>query len=92
VFGGQSEHNLNPLNDLWRWDGTNWTWMSGSQMATAPPVLGPLGTLGPTYIPGARSGGAAFVDSSSNLWLFGGVGIDSTGSSGDMADLWMYQP
>jgi hypothetical protein len=31
-------------------------------------------------------------DSTGNLWLFGGSGVDSAGNNGDLNDLWEYQP
>ena len=35
---------------------------------------------------------AGWVDSSGNLWLFGGLGFDSNGSPGYLNDLWEFQP
>jgi hypothetical protein len=36
--------------------------------------------------------GQSWIDSSGNLWLFGGYGYDSTGSVGKLNDLWQYSP
>jgi hypothetical protein len=46
-----------------------------------------------TY-PGSRWGAAAWIDENGNLWLFGGWGLDSTGTNGNGAlnDLWVYTP
>jgi hypothetical protein len=32
------------------------------------------------------------MDTSGNLWIFGGLGFDSTGTAGDINNLWRYQP
>ncbi|MGA2428263.1 MAG: kelch repeat-containing protein [Candidatus Acidiferrum sp.] len=44
--------------------------------------------------PGSRWGASGWIDASGNLWLFGGWGLDSTGTNGNGAlnDLWVYTP
>jgi len=44
--------------------------------------------------PGSRWGASAWVDDCGNFWLFGGWGLDSTGTNGNGAlnDLWVYTP
>jgi hypothetical protein len=44
--------------------------------------------------PGSRWGASAWVDTNGSLWLFGGWGLDSTGTNGNGAlnDLWVYTP
>ncbi len=81
-FGGD-------LNDLWRWDGGNWTWMSGSDVINQYGFYGIKGTPGPANVPGARGGSVSWTDSSGNIWLFGGFGNDSSGK-GDLNDLWRF--
>jgi hypothetical protein len=69
------------------------------------PLVGPAdtasaaGTVGltpttPGILPGSRWGGTAWTDPAGNLWLFGGWGLDSTGSNGNgyLSDLWAYTP
>ena len=69
------------------------------------PFVGPpntttaAGTLGistgdPTTRPGSRWGAAGWIDQGGDLWLFGGWGLDSTGTNGNGAlnDLWVYVP
>jgi hypothetical protein len=34
----------------------------------------------------------SWIDSSGNLWLFGGDGLDSIGKVGLLNDLWRYTP
>jgi len=45
-------------------------------------------------LPGSRWGASAWMDADGNLWLFGGWGLDSTGTNGNGAlnDLWVYTP
>jgi hypothetical protein len=44
--------------------------------------------------PGSRWGASGWIDSNGSLWLFGGWGLDSTGTNGNGAlnDLWVYTP
>ena len=60
-----------------------WTWMSGSDTANALGVYGTKGTASTGNIPGARTGSVSWVDSSGNLWLFGGSAFN---------DLWEFNP
>jgi hypothetical protein len=48
----------------------------------------------PGALPGSRWGASGWIDASGNLWLFGGWGLDSTGTNGNGAlnDLWVYTP
>ena len=65
-----------------------WRWMSGSITVNQPGVYGARGV----YAPGSRSYAVSWRDTSGNLWLFGGNGIDSAGNGGDLNDLWEYNP
>ena len=69
-----------------------WTWMGGSSTlgsnTGAPGVYGTLGIPASGNVPGSRSGASSWTDKSGNLWLFGGLGYDSNGVSGDLNDLW----
>jgi N-acetylneuraminic acid mutarotase len=88
------------LNDLWQFSPTTkqWTWISGSNTVDIegaigqPGVYGTLGTPAPSNVPGNRFDSVSWIDSSGNLWLFGGAGVDSTGAASDLNDLWRYQP
>ncbi len=105
IFGGEGFDSVGTnggeayLNDLWKYSGGEWTWMSGSETASQSGTNGGIGTFG-TYgtlgsaaasnVPGARFGAASWTDQSGNLWLFGGYGFDSAGSFGYLNDLWKY--
>jgi N-acetylneuraminic acid mutarotase len=92
------------LNDLWecQMTGDYCQWqlleapVSGKfPIAQSENVAGSYGTLGSaatTNFPGGRWGAATWTDAAGNFWLFGGQGIDSTGASGMLGDLWEYNP
>ncbi len=96
LFGGlglDSAGTRGQLNDLWKYSNGQWTWMSGSNTTASQNLVGVYGTQGvaaPGNVPGARFSASSWTDSSGNLWLFGGFGWDSTGTPGNLNDLWKY--
>jgi hypothetical protein len=90
LFGGESYPAPRVRhNDLWKWDGTNWTWMSGSKGASQPGTYGTKGVAAPGNVPGARDGAVSWTDAGGSLWLFGGIGYAASGS-GALNDLWKW--
>ncbi len=87
LFGGNS---VNDYNDLWKYSGGVWTWVSGASQPCQPGVYGTQGTPSSNNIPGARDGSASWTDKSGNLWLFGAEPFCS--SAWKYNDLWEYQP
>jgi hypothetical protein len=79
------------LNDLWKFDGANWTWISGDSSIYQPGVYGDKGVASATNKPGARHASTGWVDSKDNLWLFGGVVHDSVHLY-QSNDLWRFEP
>jgi len=97
LFGGAGSDAagaIGNLNDLWRYSPSTglWTWISGASGDNASGIYGTLGTAAAGNVPGARYSASSWIDSSGNLWLFGGVGNDSTGAVGNLNDLWRYSP
>lgn len=97
LFGGYgvpSPGTFAPLNDLWRYDPATglWAWMGGSNTAAATGVYGTRGTASAGNVPGARYQAVAWADPYGDLWLHGGQGIDGSGVSGQLNDLWRYRP
>ena len=97
LFGGYGYNatgGLGALNDLWRYSPSTgqWTWVSGGDGNNASGVYGTLGTASAGNVPGARQAATSWIDSSGDLWLFGGYGYDSTGVAGNLNDLWRYIP
>lgn len=72
----------NLLNDLWKFDGTYWTWISGSDDVNQKSV-GQLGISAENNGPGGRRASATWIDSSNSLYLFGGYGYSSSDSPGN---------
>jgi len=78
----------------------NQTGVYGLQPLVGPPnttsAAGTIGLTGGTTgtLPGSRWAAAGWVDKGGDLWLFGGWGLDSTGTNGNGAlnDLWVYVP
>lgn len=95
VFGGRGTDGTGTsggsLNDLWRWDGTNWTWMAGDALNGQSGVYGTIGSPGVTNTPGARYGSVSWCDKSGILWLLGGYGNANSQSPRYLNDLWRYR-
>ena len=97
LFGGyfyESATNNGYLNDLWEFNPTagTWTWVSGSSTDFASGVYGTQGVASANNVPGARETAVSWTDTSGNLWLFGGEGLDSSGNEGSLSDLWEFKP
>lgn len=92
LFGGSGRYQGTApfFNDLWKFDGTNWTWISGSNGMSQGSVLGIKGTPDPANTPGGRFSGTRWLDASGNLWYFGGSGLDGSGGLGSCSDLWKF--
>jgi hypothetical protein len=91
-FGIDSAGVLGDLSDIWKYDGTLWTWVGGPDLAAQPAVYGVQRTASASNTPGGRDGGVVWTDSSGNLWLFGGEINNPHANSGfyDFNDLWEY--
>lgn len=98
LFGGAgysaTGSSTGSLNDLWQYSPSTkeWAWVSGGNGSNAAGVYGTEGTGMAGDAPGARNGVSAWIDTSGNLWLFGGSGYDATGNAGYLNDLWQYTP
>jgi N-acetylneuraminic acid mutarotase len=96
LFGGfgYNEDDLGFLNDLWKYNpATNkWTWVKGNKTTNNAGIYGLQGIATTANMPGARYGSSTWTDTNGNLWLFGGYGLDSSGTSGTLNDLWKYNP
>src|SRR5467141_4044130 len=86
LYGGQgydSAGKVGLLNDLWEYSAGTWTLVSGTTTADqngAYPAS--VGTGGTAFTPGGRQTSVLWVDSTGKIWLFGGFGLDSKGTSG----------
>jgi N-acetylneuraminic acid mutarotase len=97
LFGGtglDSTGALGYLNDLWEFDVSSgeWTWVGGSSTANPSGDYGTQSTASANSVPGGRDFAVTWIDSSGNLWLFGGLGYDADGVLAYLNDLWQYNP
>ena len=97
VFGGKGCDSVvvaNPLdhcsnvllNDLWKYSGGVWTWVSGSSTGNQAGSYGVQGTAAAGNVPPSRQAAAAWIDNSNNFWMFGGF---TSGTNG-FNDLWKF--
>lgn len=98
LFGGfgmdsAGTPSANPtLNDLWKFQGGQWTWVSGGNLANQNGVYGTQLVAAASNVPGSRWGPVGWTGPTGNLWLFGGWGYDSTATHGTgfLNDVWEY--
>ena len=100
-MGLDANGSFGSLNDLWEFNpaANEWAWMSGSSTISCgvngcgqPGVYGTLGTPAVGNVTGAREYASSWIDSSGNLWLYGGMGFDANGNYGLLNDLWEFHP
>ncbi|MGG7666649.1 kelch repeat-containing protein [Dyadobacter sp. BHUBP1] len=97
LFGGISRNYAKPsedlYNDLWMYEPSTmtWTWVAGNNIANYKGIFPSKENPQPPG-PSARSYSAAWYEKEGHkLWLYAGIGIDSTGKDvGALADLWSY--
>jgi len=97
VFGGWGHDSTGSddyLNDFWKYDptGNTWTWMTGSNVVDQLGTYGTKGNPSSGNSPGARIYEQVWIDSSNNIWLYGGHGYDAYGARGYLYDFWKYKP
>jgi hypothetical protein len=78
------------LNDLWKYSGGQWTWVSGSNTQNQNGSYGVQGTPDPANVPGARQAPVSWIDNTGNFWLFGGYNLSQTGQPNAFNDLWEF--
>jgi hypothetical protein len=66
------------LNDLWKYDGNYWTWMSGANVRSQNGSYGQLGIPDESNMPASRGMALGWTDLNGNFWLFGGVASSKT--------------
>lgn len=69
-----------------------WVWEGGSDVGMQSGSYGTKGQASAENIPGARFGFSNWTDADGNFWLFGGSGVVSQQASGDLNDVWKYNP
>ncbi len=89
-YGDATSANTGLLNDLWKYSGGQWTWVSGSSTLNQNGVYGTKGTAAGTNVPGGRQASVSWIDASGNFWLFGGYDLSTTGQPNAFNDLWEF--
>jgi len=94
LFGGFGCDSTGPgcsnllLNDLWKYSGGQWTWVSGANTGNQAGTYGTQGTAAAGNVPPGRQASVAWVDNIGNFWMFGGF---TSGTNG-FNDLWKFDP
>lgn len=87
LFGGYTGGDSTQVrNDLWQWNGEQWAWLAGSNLARGSGNYNwqAVGT------PSARSHSCAWVKDTNQFFLFGGEGVDRFGNDGVLNDVWVW--
>lgn len=93
LFGGYGKDengDLGYLNDLWKYSNGQWSWERGSKLRNQQPVSGAFGVADASYTPGAKVQAVTWRDANNDLYLFGGLGTTSTGSTARTNGLWKW--
>jgi N-acetylneuraminic acid mutarotase len=97
LFGGINQfspaNETTASNDLWRFDTTTleWTWINGSDQAAPVGSYGTQGVASPANQPPPRGASALWIDTTGNLWIFGGLG-NKYFDVFEYGDLWEFSP
>jgi N-acetylneuraminic acid mutarotase len=94
MFGGYGRGNsttIGYLNDVWKFDipTSKFSHVKGPQTINGFATFG--STLNPANQPGARERAASTVVNS-KIYVFGGLGLVASESTGNLADLWSFDP
>jgi hypothetical protein len=98
IFGGIGYNtyyaNVAELNDLCKYSGGQWAWMSGyDSLIDQIGIYGTKGVAAPDNVPGSRDSGMSWTDAAGTLWFLGGEGFGSTWQGGTAPyfnDLWKF--
>jgi len=70
----------------------NWAWIGGSKFANSTGDFNTQFTASALNQPSARQSAASWESLDGKLWMLGGAGYDSAATSGQLNDLWMFDP
>ncbi len=87
---GYDHSTIGDFNDLIYFDThiLKWIWAGNDTTHSYNSVYSTMGVSSPLNKPAARSGAIPFKDASGNLWLYGGINVNSGGFH--YGDLWKY--
>jgi hypothetical protein len=92
LFGGVNRTYNLQYNSFFRFNPATlkWSFIRGAQSAGN---LGSFGSRGVTVnanVPSARQAAGHCVDGQGVLWMYGGTGIDASGTFGALSDMWKF--
>lgn len=87
IFGGKG--NAGEYSDLWKFDGTNWTWVAGPNTVDDSQAYAGAGPQSGNS-PGAMSEMSLSIDAQGRIIVFGGRGFDTASSRNALHDLWRF--
>lgn len=98
MFGGWGHTTSSlkgELNDVWKWDGAFWTYLSGDTIPYSSGHYTDLNSVDPKNSPSSRNHSFSWTDGKGNFWLFGGLGQgkkkpSSNPIGGYLSDLWKW--
>jgi hypothetical protein len=90
LFGGVD--TLGACSDLWEFKANinQWAWIKGSGIVNQSGNYGNLTVASLANNPGGRCSNPSWVDTTGDLWMFGGFGYDINGNCHYLNDLWRY--
>jgi hypothetical protein len=71
------------------------TMVNGSNIGNQAGTYGVKGTSSSGNVPGGRYNASSWMDTSGNLWIFAGYGLDFNPAEGGptiLNDMWRYEP
>src|SRR6185436_20798749 len=89
LFGGRgfaTTSNEGCLNDRWKFDSGQWTWVSGTNGVDHLGSYGTQGVAAPSNLPRSREEPVSWMDDAGNAWIFGGRGAGFS----PLNDLWKF--
>ncbi len=96
LFGGAGLPASGPAagyeNDLWMFNTatSQWKWVAGDSTLNKYGVYGTQGVATAANYPSARYCTLTWIDSSNNVWMFGGQGYAASTGVGLLSDMWEY--
>eukprot|EP01080_Neovahlkampfia_damariscottae_P003698 gene3698-6512_t len=95
LFGGRGygvNDTLGYLNDLWKFDGKLWTWVSGDKGVNTNSMVIEPRVYNPLHKPGSRALATGWINSKDEVFIFGGSGyaVDPAPMEKILGDVWQY--
>lgn len=94
LFGGGSSlknrKEFNYMNDLWKWDGSRWIWLSGYAQFDTHSSYNGIGMRSRANMPGARAGTVGVKSAHGDFIIFGGFSSTLSPKNKVLYELWSW--